>query len=94
MQAATEQAIGWIWTRQGFNGARGAKKGADEPTLAVYNLAVELDGFIADQPYSIMIAETTTGHTIKRFDLRAAAGKLVFQVPPFERDCAFKIRKR
>lgn len=92
--ASADQAVGWIWTRSGFSGARGVGEDAAQANLAVDNLAVELDGFIPDQPYSVVIAETVTGHVVKRFDIRAAGGKLIFQVPPFERDCAFKIRKR
>jgi len=90
--ASPDQALGWIWSRRGFSGIR--EEGAAAPNLDVYNLAVELPGFTPDQVYTIEIAETVSGHTVKRFDLRATDGRLVFQVPPFTRDCAFKIRKR
>ncbi len=92
--ASPNQALGWIWTRRGFEGIRESAGDASAISLDVYNLAIELGGFTPNQAYAIEIVETASGHTIKRFDLRAADGKLVFQLPPFVRDCAFKIRKR
>jgi len=90
--ASPTQAIGWIYSRNGFAGVR--ESGGEMLKLDVYNLVVELDGFTPNQVYLIEIADTVSGHTVKRFDLRATNGKLVFNVPPFTRDTAFKIRQR
>lgn len=92
--ASAEQALGWLWTRRGFEGVRSAPESGTRVSLLIYNLVVELSGMIPDAPYSIEIVETITGQTVKRFDLRAKEGKLVFLLPPFERDCAFKVSKR
>jgi hypothetical protein len=90
--ASPTQAIGWIFTRAGFSGVR--ESGGEALKLDITNLAVELGGFTPDRVYRIEIADTASGQTVKRFDLRATGGTLFFQVPPFTRDCAFKIRQR
>ena len=89
--ASPTQAIGWIFTRAGFSGVR--ESGGAPLKLDITNLAVELGGFTPDQVYRIEIADTASGQTVKRFDLRATGGTLIFQVPSFTRDCAFKIRQ-
>jgi hypothetical protein len=88
--ASPSQAIGWLWQRAAFKTqGRGDIQAISEPAT-IENLAVEIEGFEA-RPYRIEIWDTAKGIAVKRFDLRPKEGRLRFEIPPFQRDAAFKI---
>ena len=88
--ASPSQAIGWLWQRAAFKTqGRGDVQAISEPAT-IENLAVEIEGFEA-RPYRIEIWDTAKGIAVKRFDLRPKEGRLRFEIPPFQRDAAFKI---
>lgn len=89
--ASPSQAIGWIWSRADFQAqSRGDESADARNDNEIRNLAVELGGF-SNGVYRIEICDTTQGLALKRLDLRPRDGRLLFEIPPFRRDVAFKI---
>jgi hypothetical protein len=89
--ASPNRAIGWVWSRSGFQ----AQSREDTIEVAaekteIRNVAVEVAGF-GDRVYRIEICDTANGLAVKRLDLRPQDGRLRFEIPPFQRDVAFKI---
>lgn len=89
--SSPSQAIGWVWARAGFQAqSRADTSESARENIEISNLAVELAGF-SNGVYRIEICDTANGLTVKRLDLRAQEGRLLFEIPPFQRDIAFKI---